>query len=173
MTSSASPRPESRLARLLQPAKWIRAVGVWQIVGGAVAAITWLDLYRQLPQHALLTDVILLLAIFIALASILLGVALVKRRAGAVVPSLLIQGLQLVGFSTGSLIYQLRLGPYFDVTILSWHRFAVIAGFRPQLTLRFNVQSAGEAGIAIDLVACFCFWMLLRYERPAAASAND
>ena len=70
----------------------------------------------------------------IALASILLGVGLVKRYDEAVVPSLFVQALQLVGFSTGGLVYQLTLGPYFDITILWWHSFQVIAGFAPRLT---------------------------------------
>ena len=96
----------------MHPTRWIRTVGVWQIIGGAVAAITWLDLYRLLPEHRFTSDLILLLAILIAVASILLGAGLVKRRPEAVVPSLFVQALQLVGFSTGNLIYQLTLGPY-------------------------------------------------------------
>lgn len=164
MTSATSPRPDSPLAELLHPAKWIRAVGVWQIIGGVAASITWLDLYRRLPDHEFGSDLILLLAIFVALASILLGIALIKRRAEAVVPSLFVHSLQLIGFSTGDVIYQLTLGPYFDVTILWWHRLSVIAGIQPRLTLGFNVQPAGEAGVAIDLLACFCFWTLLWYE---------
>ena len=170
MTTAASPRPESPLAELFHPAKWIRTVGVWQIVGGAAAGVTWLDLYRRLQEHEFLSDLILLFAIFIALASILLGVGLVKRRTEAVVPSLFVQALQLVGFSTGDLVYQFTLGPYFDVMILWWHRFEVIAGIQPRLTVRFNVGSAGEAGVAIDLLACFCFWILLWYEPPPPAS---
>jgi len=172
MASAITPRPENPLAELLQPARWIRAVGVWQIIGGAAAAMTWLDLYRRLDDHQFLSDLILLLAIFVALASILRGIGLVKRRTEAVVPSLFVQALQLVGFSTGDLVYQLTLGPYFDVTILWWHRLSVIAGFAPRLTVRFNVGSVGEAGVAIDLFACFCFWMLLWYEQPPATGGT-
>ena len=169
MATAISSRPDSPLAELLHPARWIRAVGVWQIIGGAAAAATWLDVYGRLPDHEFMSDLILLLAIFIALVSILLGIGLVKRRAEAVIPSLFVQALQLVGFSTGDLVYQLTLGPFFDVTILWWHRLSVIAGFQPQLMLRFNVQPVSEAGVAIDLFACFCFWMLLWYEPPPAA----
>jgi hypothetical protein len=173
MASAITPRPENPLAELLQPARWIRAVGVWQILGGIAGAMTWFGVYRRISEHYFLSDLILLLAIFIALASILLGVGLVKRRAGAVVPSLFVQALQLVGFSTGDLVYQFTLGPYFDVMILWWHRLSIIAGFAPRLTLRVNVQAAGEAGVAIDLFACFCFWMLLWYEpTPAADEAR-
>ena len=172
MASAISPRPDSPLAESLHPTRWIRAGGVWQILGGAAAAMTWFDLYRRLPDHEFTSDLILLLAIFIALASVLLGIGLVKRRAEAMVPSLFVQALQLVSFSTGDLVYQLTLGPYFDVTIFWWHRLWVIAGFQPRLTLRFNVQPAGDAGVAIDLFACFCFWMLLWYEHPSTTAGT-
>lgn len=148
----------------MHPARWIRTVGVWQILGGAVAAITWLDLYRRLPEHQFASDLFHLLAILIALVSILLGAGLVKRRPEAVVPSLIVQALQLVGFSTGDLVYQLTLGPYFDVTILWWYRVQVIAGFQSRWTLGWNVQPPAPAGVAINLLACFCFWTLLWYE---------
>lgn len=160
-SESASP-----LAVLMHPARWIRTVGVWQILGGAAAAITWLDVYRRIPDHEFASDLILLFAILIALVSILLGVGLVKRWPDAVLPSLFVQALQLVGFSTGDFVYQFTLGPYFDVTILWWHRLEVIAGFQSRLTLRWNVPPAAQAGVAIDLLACFCFWTLLWYEEP-------
>ena len=166
MASVITPRPENPLAELLHPARWIRAVGVWQILGGIAATMTWVDVYRRISEHYFLSDLILQLAIFIALASIGLGVGLVKRRAEVVVPSLFVQALQLVGFSTGDVVYQFTLGPYLDVMVLWWHRLSVIAGFAPRLTVRFNVQPASEAGVAIDLFACFCFWMLLWYEHP-------
>ncbi|HKN69263.1 MAG TPA: hypothetical protein VJW73_23450 [Gemmatimonadaceae bacterium] len=170
MATLISPRPPSRLAVLMHPARWIRTVGVWQILGGVAAAITWLDLYRRIPAHAVTSDVILLLAVLIALISILLGAGLVKRRPEAVMPSLFLQALQLVGFSTGNFLYQFTLGPYFDVTIVWWHSFAVVAGFQSRLSLRWNLPPSAEAGVAIDLLACFCFWTLLWYEPVPATS---
>jgi hypothetical protein len=158
----------------MHPTRWIRTVGVWQIIGGAAAAISWLDLYRRLPEHQFTSDLILLFAIFIALASILLGAGLVKNRTEAVGPSLIVQAMQLVGFSTGDIVYQLTLGPYFDVTILWWRTLNVIVGFQPRLTVRWNIQPAAQAGVAIDLLACFCFWTLLWYEpMPATGTASS
>ena len=166
MASPADLKSPSPLAVLMHPTRWIRTVGVWQILGGAAAAITWLDLYRRIPDHEFTSDLILLFAILIAVVSILLGVGLVKRRTEAVVPSLFVQALQLVGFSTGNFVYQLTFGPYFDLTLLWWYRISVIAGFQSRLTLRWNVQPSAQAGVAIDLLACFCFWTLLWYEVP-------
>lgn len=152
----------------MHPPRWIRTVGVWQILGGVAAAITWLDLYRRLPEHQFTSDLILLFAILIALTAILLGAGLVKRRPEAVLPSLFVQAVQLVGFSTGDFVYQLTLGPYFDLTILWWYRLQVIAGFQSRLTLRWNVPPAAQPGVAINLLACFCFWTLLWYEPETA-----
>jgi len=113
MASGAYSNSDSPLAELMHSTRWIRAVGGWQILGGAAAAMTWLDLYRRIPDHQFTSD-----------------------------------------------------GPYFDLTLLWWYRIWVIAGFQSRLTLRWNVQPTAQAGVAIDLLACFCFWTLLWYEQP-------
>lgn len=69
----------------------------------------------RLPDHEFASDIVRLLAIVIAVASILLGAGLVKRY-----------------------------------------------------------PEAGPAGVAIDLLACFCFWTLLWYEpTPVPRDARD
>ena len=163
---------QTGLASLTDTARWIRFVGGWQIIGGAAAAITWIDFFARLPEKGATVDAIFLFMMGLAITSIVAGIGLVKERRAAIVPSLLVQGLQVVGFSLGDLIYELHLGPYFDLLMIWTKGISITGGFRAEFTLRWPVSPAAATGAAVNLLACFCFWTVLWYEPRAQLRPN-
>jgi hypothetical protein len=158
--------PQAGLAALTDTARWIRFVGGWQIIGGAAAAVTWLDGFARLPEKGLIVDAIFLFMIGVAIMSIVAGIGLVKERKAAILPSLLVQGLQVVGFSLGDFVYQIRLGPYIDLLMVWTQGLSITGGFRAAFTLSWPVSPPAATGAAVNLLACFCFWTVLWYEPP-------
>jgi hypothetical protein len=146
-------------------------VGLWQIAGGAIAVLAWLDLLHRLDNASLGTDVLFALSFSIAFLSIGAGYGLVKARWGAIVPSLVVQVVQIIGFSLGDSGYQLTLGPYLDLTIIWTRGVSIAAGFQPRLTLWWGHASELPTGVAVNLLACFCIYTLLWFEPPVPTKA--
>ncbi len=137
-------------------------IGVWQIGGGVISAVTFLDGVSAQRGSAALA--LLLAFVGVALGSVLAGYGLYTGRAGAQIPSLIIQGLQLIGFNLGTSVFQLTLGPYVYLTLLWGARFSLDAGFMPTGILRWAIAPPEPTGVAINLLACWCFWRLLWIE---------
>ena len=90
---------------------WVRAIGFWQLIGGAITAVTVLDALRGVlsADGRAVTGAIALSACGL---SVLASYALVKQNRAGLVPSILVWLLQLVAFSHGRIGFQLTLGPY-------------------------------------------------------------
>ena len=141
--------------------RWLRVIAVWQMIGGAIAAVTFLDAVRTVPEHQTVAVALVLLGAAAAVGAALAGFGLFRGRPGALVPSLVAQGLQLVGFNLGTTVFQLTLGPYLYATILWGERASLQVGFMPKLLVRFGLEASGTGAVAINLLACWCFWRLL------------
>lgn len=151
--------------------RWVAAIAAWQVFGGAFSLVVFVDAMRRPTAAPGLRGVIATFGIIIALFAVLSGLRLRKRRTGAIHQALVVQGLQLIGFSTGSTMMQLTLGPYVYLTLMWGRRYAIDLGIRP--TLEFHLGGAGTlpAGIAINLLAFACFMRLLFWELPTTPAA--
>ena len=148
--------------------RWIGTIAVWQIFGGALSLAAFLDSLR-LPSNAPgLRGFVVTGGIIVALFAIVSGLRLRHRRTEAIYQSLIIQALQLVGFSSGSTVLQLTLGPYVYLTMLWGQRFSFEFGVRPSLQFHLNGAGTFPAGVALNLLALFCFARLLFWELPTA-----
>lgn len=154
------------LANFSKSDRWIATIATWQVLGGAFSMVVFLDALRRPAGAPGLRGVIVTLGLIAALFAVISGLRLRKRRPGAIHQALVIQGLQLVGFSNSTLMVQLTLGPYVYATMLWGRRYALDVGVRP--TLEFHMSSTGAlpAGVAINLLALFCFMRLLFWELP-------
>ena len=141
--------------------RWIRIIAVWQMVGGALAAVTFLDAVRAVPAHQPISLALVLLGSVVAGGAALAGWGLYRGRPEALVPSLVAQGLQVLGFNLGTGVYQLTLGPYLYATIVWGQRASSDVGFMPRLLVQFGRGPTGAGAAAINLLACWCFWRLL------------
>src|SRR5258706_42827 len=115
---------------------WLKAIAVWQMTGGAIGGVYFLDAIPRLNASADLRTVVLAVAISVCGLSLLSGWALLKQRRAARVPSLIIHAVQAVGFGTGVFTYRLVLGPY--LFLYSLDGIGVEAGFKPQLLFRWG-----------------------------------
>ncbi len=141
-------------------ARAMRIIGVWQMAGGIFAAVSFLDAVRLLPRHQPTLVVLVIVAIGLSLGTAAAGYGLFRRKPGALAPSLVAQGLQLVGFGIGTWSYQLTLGPYVYLTMIWGQRFGLETGFMPRFTLYWATPGV-PAGAAVNLLACWCFWKVL------------
>lgn len=161
--ASASPRGASVL---------VRVVGVWQMLGGAIAAMSWLLAVMRLSIGSWRGGLIIVGGIALAVLSFIAGYGLLRRNSTAILLSLCIQALQVVGLGKGNFIYQLAMGPYVDVTIFWWHRLSLLLGFQTRLSLRALPVTYAPDVVAINLFACACLLIVLRYgARESDASA--
>ena len=158
-------------------ARWIRTIGVWQMAGGAIAAVSFLDAVRTVPANHPLSVALLLLGSGVAAGAAVAGFGLYRGRPGALIPSLVAQGLQAIGFNIGTGVYQLTLGPYAYAAIVWGQRASINIGFMPRLLVRFGSGPTGAGAVAINLLACWCFWRLLWSEpeqiRAAALAVSE
>lgn len=167
-------KAETALASAGTPrSRGLVAVGVWQLATGAIAAVSWLTLATRMRTDSPGLDLIVAGGVLLALLSLGAGYGLVRRRPGAVLPSLCVQALQIVGFTTGPILYQLTLGPYVDLTILWGQRVALIAGFQPRLSLAVNPHAIAPTGFAVNLLACILLLAVLFFAPEDARSASE
>ncbi|HET7584981.1 MAG TPA: hypothetical protein VFK13_08740 [Gemmatimonadaceae bacterium] len=143
----------------MRSARWIRLIGIWQMAGGVITAITFLDAIRALPAGKPLDVVIVLCAVTIAIATAVVGYGLYRGRAAALAPSMIAQVLQVVAFNIGGTVYQLTLGPYLYFTVVFGERVTVGVGFMPRML--FALSAVGPSTAAVNLLALWCFWKLL------------
>lgn len=161
--------------------RWLRRIGVWQMMGGALSVVGFLDGLTRLPSVGGRSGVIVGVGVGLGTLAIIAGRALYQMRAVAIRPSLLIQAVQLVGFATSTSLVQLTLGPYVYLTLRSDNGVSLQAGFMPQLQFHMDTTYDIAPGIAINCLALYCFIRLLYTElRPGrpeteaqeAAAAN-
>ena len=152
---------------------WLKLIGAWQIIGGIYSAITFLD---TVPALGITADRRVVLATFllaICALSILAGRALLAGSQAGLRASLLVQGIQLAGASTGATAFQLTLGPYVYLAMIWGERLGLDFGFAPRFLWFTNATDAPPAGVVINLLALFFGWKLLRHEPAVAASPPD
>ncbi len=160
-------------------AKWLRRIGVWQMAGGALSVIAFLDGMRRFPNPGSAALVAAFIGVSLALLAIIAGRALYQLRAVGLGPSMLVQVVQLVGFATPTSLMQLTLGPCVYLTIRWSASVSLQAAFQPTLQFHFDAPYPIAPGVAVNLLACFCFLRLLFTEtalvsdRQATAAAND
>lgn len=174
LTTTRAPRgeqmPNDQRARRQRrwfspPSLLVRLLGVWEIVTGLVAAASWAQLAISMRRDSLGLALIVIGGSLFALFSIAAGIGLVRLRPTGVMASLCVQALQVVGFASGNIVYQLMQGPYLDVTLIWRQRIAILLGIQPRLTLALNPERTGPGGIAVNLIACVLLWIVLAY-RP-------
>ena len=146
-------QPSTSRHRFVPPLVLVRLLGLWEIVSGVMALASWSLLVVAMRRDSPGLTLIVVGGILFALLTIAAGIGLARRTSTGILLSICVQALQVVGFSTGNVIYQLALGPYLDVSILWGHRVTVLLGYQPRLTLALNPLSAGPNGIAINLIA--------------------
>ena len=151
----------------------MQTIGVWQMAGGAISAVTFLEAASAASGRNHVALALVLAALAAALGSVLAGYGLYRGHAGALGPSLVVQGLQLIGFNLGTTVYQLTLGPYFYLTMLWGQKFAFQVGFMPNFMLRWAVPPGESTGVAINLLACWCFWKILWTEPHQMRAASQ
>lgn len=165
-------QPASVRRRFSAASPLIRPLGLWEIVSGAIAFLSWGNLAVSMRRDSPGLTLIVIGGILFAILSIIGGIGLARRSSSGILLSMCVQALQVVGFTTGNLIYQLALGPYLAVTILWGHRVSLLLGYQPRLTLALNPLSAGPNGIAINLIACVLLGLVLAAD-PVSARSNS
>jgi hypothetical protein len=145
--------------------RWITTIAVWQVVGGMLSIAAFLDAV-SVPGTSAAARFACMAGCTIALFAVWSGFQLRKRRTSGLYSALVVQCLQLLGFSTGSTCLQLSLGPFVYLTLIFGQRYAIDFGMRPRLLFYINSSSAPEAGAVINLLALFCFVRLLFWEIP-------
>lgn len=154
---------------------WLQLVGTWQVAGGALSSVAFLDAIPRLRITQDLRTTVLASLLPLCALSILAGVALLRGTRAALVPSIVVQVAQIFAVSGGRTAYQLVLGPYLYVGSTStWTGIA--AGVAPQFQFHVNANGVSE-GFAVNLLASFFAVVLVRaYRRrnivPGAAPSD-
>ncbi len=141
---------------------WLKAIAVWQMLGGAIGAATFLAVIAPLNAPIGTRLVLLAVLIPICLLSGVAGWGLLKARRWARGPSLLVQGLQLFGVGTTGFMARLCLGPYVYFYVINGTG-GIEAGFSPQANLYWR-QPPMAPHLVVNLLAAVCIVMLLRWE---------
>lgn len=157
--------------------RWLRRIGVWQMSGGAISVVGFLDSFGRLPSFGGWSVVVVGVGLGLSVLAILAGRALYQLRAVGIRPSLLVQAVQLCGLATSTSLVQLTLGPYVFLTLRWEYGVSLQAGFVPQLQFHVDTTYDITPGIAINCLALCCFTRLLLTRlvplRPDAESAGD
>ena len=147
---------------------WIRIIGIWQMVSGAIAGITFLDAMPRIVSDLEWRVSILAVVIPICGLSILAGYALYQGRRAGRTPSLIVQVVQLVGIGVGPKAIRLVLGPYVLIGLIPHEWIGVSVGWQSQLHLHLGSQSPG---FYLNVLALVCIWYLA-FEWPASSEVS-
>jgi hypothetical protein len=157
---------------------WHRLVGGWQLIGGAITAVTFLD---RTPRADLSADTKLLVyatVLPLSLLSALAGWALVRGHAltRARRLSVVLWTLQLVGVRVGDFAYRLALGPYCFLNIVPGRGVGVTAQIQPHVLL-FYTDMPGEtrSWLIVNLLAASALlglWLARTAHGPTAPSGE-
>ena len=147
---------------------WMRIIGIWQMIGGALSAIAFLDAVPRLVTDADTRTSVLVAVIPLCGLSILAGYALFEGRRAGRRPSMVIQSIQLLGIGVGPRAIRLVLGPYILIGLIpqQWIGFSI--GWQPQLHLYFHDVSPGYY---LNVLALACLWYLA-FKWPAPDEAT-
>lgn len=151
---------------------WLILIGLWEIVFGAIATVDWIQLALHMRRDSLGLVLIVIGGLVFSLVSIAAGIGLMRRRASAILPSACIQALQIIGVSSGSIVYELTMGPFLSLTILWGYRVSLFLGYQQRLSLLVTRRAIAPTGIAINLIACLLLWLVLASD-PSAGSRNS
>ena len=143
---------------------WLILIGVWETVFGAIALFSWIELAVHMRRDSIGLIFIVIGGILFSILSIAAGIGLLRRRRSAILPSMCVQALQVVGVTAGSVVYQLTLGPFLDLTILWGYRVSLFLGYQPRLSLAVNTRAVAPTGLAINLIACALLLLVLASE---------
>lgn len=152
---------------------WLILLGLWEIAFGAAAIISWIELAIQMRRDSVGLVLIVIGGVLFSVLSLAAGIGLLRRKPSAVLPSACVQALQIVGVSSGSIVYQLTLGPFLNLMIIWGYRVSLFLGYQPRLSLAVNTRAVAPTGLAINLIACLLLFAVLASDPSRGSRAID
>ncbi len=127
------------------------------MVGGLLSAIAFLDSVPRVVPDSDLRITMLVIVVALCGLSVLSGYALFQGRWAGRGPSLVVQGVQLLGFGVGPEAFRVILGPYLLIGLIPNQWMGLSIGWQPQLHVHLRDLSPGYY---LNVMALACLWYL-------------
>ena len=160
-------------SRITLRSLWRIFVGLWEIAFGILAIGSWIELAIHMRRDSVGLVLIVIGGVLFSVLSLASGVGLLRGKTSAVLPSACVQALQIVGVSSGSIVYQLTLGPFLNLMIIWGYRVSLFLGYQPRLSLAVNTRAVAPTGLAINLVACLLLLAVLASDPSRGSRPSD